>query len=181
MKTLLDQKVKCKKCGHEGARIEFKKDRDVCLGCQRKYENEYNKKNRDKVNARNRRYRENRLPDKIKDQREKHKTYMRETYRERSMLINAKKSAKKRGLDFNIDVSDVSIPDLCPLLGIKIVSGGAMNNRDTSPSLDRKIPGKGYIKGNVGVISYRANRIKNDATKEEIKKIAENIDGYVSS
>jgi len=52
---------------------------------------------------------------------------------------------------------------------------------DNTPSLDRIDSSKGYIKGNVKVISYLANRVKTNATPEIIKTIAGNIDKYVSS
>lgn len=45
--------------------------------------------------------------------------------------------------------------------------------RECSPSLDRVNIDKGYIKGNIAVISNRANRIKSDATIEEIKALYE--------
>ena len=48
-----------------------------------------------------------------------------------------------------------------------------MSKKYYSPSLDRIDPNRGYTKDNIIVMSYRANRIKNDATKEEIKKLAE--------
>jgi hypothetical protein len=49
-------------------------------------------------------------------------------------------------------------------------SGGYQS--DGSPSLDRIDPKKGYVKGNVAVISYKANRIKQDATPEELEAVA---------
>ena len=45
-------------------------------------------------------------------------------------------------------------------------------NSDFSPSFDRIYPKKGYTKGNVIVISNKANRIKTDATVKEIRKVA---------
>lgn len=42
---------------------------------------------------------------------------------------------------------------------------------DNSPTLDRIIPELGYVKNNIIVISFRANRIKCNATIDELKKI----------
>ncbi len=64
----------------------------------------------------------------------------------------------------------------CPILHIKLTHDG---NRDHSPSLDRIIPQKGYVKGNVQVISLRANRIKSDATLEELERIVENLRSHL--
>ena len=41
-----------------------------------------------------------------------------------------------------------------------------------SPSIDRIDSTKGYTKDNIQIISWRANRIKNDSTPEELMQIA---------
>jgi hypothetical protein len=88
-----------------------------------------------------------------------------------SMLSRAKYRAKQRGLDFNITKEDIVIPDICPLLGTPM----------KSPSLDRIDSTKGYIKGNVWVISNRANTLKNDASLQELELLVENLKCYSSS
>lgn len=95
-------------------------------------------------------------------------------YRNRNywMLTCAKHRAKVAGLPFNITREDVVIPEYCPALGIKL-EGGTRQDHDASPSLDRIIPDLGYVKGNVVVISHKANRIKTDATAEELRKLAD--------
>jgi hypothetical protein len=87
---------------------------------------------------------------------------------EQAMLSGAKARAKENGLQFNIDLNDVIVPEICPVLGLKISIDGP---KDTSPSLDRIVPERGYTKGNVRVISWRANWIKNNATPDEIEKL----------
>lgn len=71
-------------------------------------------------------------------------------------------------IEFNLKPLDIpNIPDFCPILGIEIKK----DNRvvaDNSPSLDRIDPKKGYIKGNIRIISNRANRIKSDANYKEL-------------
>jgi hypothetical protein len=86
------------------------------------------------------------------------------------MLHAAKHRAKARDIAFNLDFQDVVIPDTCPVLGIPLFRGkrGMANN---CPSLDRIRLTEGYIKGNVRVISFRANRLKSDATIDELKKV----------
>lgn len=83
----------------------------------------------------------------------------------------AKISAEKRGLQFNLDPSDIVYPDFCPVLGIRIEQNSIKGPIDSSPSLDRIFPERGYVKGNIRVISQRANRIKNDSTSEELEKV----------
>jgi len=78
--------------------------------------------------------------------------------------------ANKRGWPVTITEKDIQIPKVCPVLGIPIVMG-SRTVKDGSPTLDRVDTSKGYIKGNVEVISWRANRLKSDASLEEIKAI----------
>lgn len=89
-----------------------------------------------------------------------------------AMLSSAKRRAMLKNLPFEIVAQDIMIPDYCPILGIplQVNDGYASEN---SPSLDRIDVKKGYISGNVAVISSRANRLKNDATLEEVQAILE--------
>ena len=95
----------------------------------------------------------------------------------------AKARAEASNLDFNIDLSDIIIPEKCPILGIKLILNSS-RPIDESPALDRINNALGYIRGNVVVISSRANRIKSDATASELFAIArflEGRDGHQSS
>lgn len=87
------------------------------------------------------------------------------------MLWSAHERAKRNGLKFSITKSDVQMPERCPILGVKLTPG-TKKYKEWAPSLDRIDSAKGYIPGNVRVISYRANRIKNDSTPYEILLLA---------
>ena len=97
------------------------------------------------------------------------------------MFANAKGRAKREKLPFGLSIEDCVIPDICPLLGIKIKQmprGEKITGRqraDDSPSLDRIDPAKGYVKGNVWVVSWRANDLKKDATVEELELLTKNL------
>tara|TARA_R110002012_G_scaffold133280_2_gene286436 strand:- start:3760 stop:4227 length:468 start_codon:yes stop_codon:yes gene_type:complete len=92
----------------------------------------------------------------------------------RRMLYRSKSRAKKKGLDFNLEISDIQVPDVCPVLGITLnFKQGKKGYHPDSPSLDRIDPSKGYVKGNVQVMSARANLLKNDATVEELQQVIE--------
>ena len=91
---------------------------------------------------------------------------------EKLMLKSARKRAKNKGLDFDLEITDIIIPDNCPVLSIPLFKGKGSAS-DNSPALDRIVPSKGYIKGNVAVISTRANRIKSNATYSEIQMVAD--------
>jgi hypothetical protein len=91
----------------------------------------------------------------------------------RLLLRRARRRARELSLPYNLMESDITIPDNCPILGIELKVGCAENNlpTDNSISLDRVDNNLGYIKGNVIVISMRANRIKNNSNFEEIEKL----------
>ena len=101
------------------------------------------------------------------------RTHGRTDSREFDLWSAAKDRAMKEGLPFDIDLDDIVIPDVCPVLGIPIdVALGRGRRKPDSPSLDKFIPEKGYTKGNIAVISWRANWLKNNGTTEEWLKIA---------
>lgn len=90
---------------------------------------------------------------------------------DKRLLSRAKSRAKKRNLPFNLTAEDIVIPALCPVLGVKLDKSTDHTERDTSPSLDKIVPSLGYVKGNVRVISHRANMLKNNATVEEMELV----------
>ena len=85
--------------------------------------------------------------------------------------------AKKYNYPFNITVDDIIIPDKCPILEVPFVLG-SKGNYEYTPSLDRKINSLGYVKGNIQVISKKANSMKNSATPEELKAFCKNVLRY---
>ena len=86
---------------------------------------------------------------------------------EKRLFWSAKHRAKQKGLEFSIELSDIIIPEVCPILDIPLQQGGY--NSPNSPSLDRIDNTKGYTKSNIQVISHRANTLKSDASLEELK------------
>lgn len=90
---------------------------------------------------------------------------------ETRILWDARGRARRKGLLCDIEVQDVVIPPLCPVLGIPLIFKGGKQS-DNSPSLDRIVPSLGYVKGNVRVISWRANDVKGNATADELEAVA---------
>lgn len=93
------------------------------------------------------------------------------------MYTRVKARAKANGTPFTIELSDIVIPEVCPVLGIPIKpqNGKGQGFHPDSPSLDRIRPELGYVKGNVRVISARANLLKSDATSAEIALVLEDL------
>jgi hypothetical protein len=91
------------------------------------------------------------------------------------LLITARRVAKVKGWAFNITLSDVIVPTHCPVFGVAL-DPGAKSRADNLPSLDRLDSTKGYVRGNVWVISWRANRLKSDATLDELRALVRAIE-----
>jgi hypothetical protein len=113
--------------------------------------------------------------------REKHPERNRESQRrysernpKQAMLRSARNRAAKKGIPFDIEIGDITIPKNCPVLDIPLVRQDCRQG-DSSPSLDKEIPSLGYTKGNVRVISALANRIKQNATSDQIFKVAQYV------
>lgn len=88
------------------------------------------------------------------------------------MYHACKSRCKKKGIQFSITMDDLGpLPSHCPVLGIPMTHnlGGAMPD---SYSIDRIVPSRGYVPGNVRIISYRANTIKTNASPDELGKVA---------
>lgn len=95
---------------------------------------------------------------------------------EKRLLWAARKRAKERGLEINIEESDIIIPTHCPYLKIPlVVTRPRGSSRRDVISLDRIDTSKGYIKGNIEVISHLANTMKNDATPALLINFAQEI------
>lgn len=92
---------------------------------------------------------------------------------EKRLLAFARNRAKLKNIPFDLSIDDIKIPDVCPVLGIPLKKGGPGKRVDNSATLDRVIPNVGYVKGNVIVISFKANKIKSDATVVELQKVTE--------
>lgn len=95
---------------------------------------------------------------------------MREKFRQ--------KKANNFEHEWTVEFGELAFPAHCPVLGIEL-DYFAERTQENSPSFDRVDSSKGYVKGNVIVCSWRANRIKNDGTAEEHRKIYEFLSKYI--
>ena len=84
-----------------------------------------------------------------------------------------KQSATKRKIPFSLtlnDLNNLSFPVTCPILGLEL-KFNKNKAADDSYSIDRVDSSRGYEIDNIIVISQKANRIKNNATSDELAKI----------
>lgn len=145
----------CRQCKKEKKLIEFSKDRynndglnHSCRICQKNYFI-FNKET---------------ILFKLKNYRESNPV--------RVVLNKSKYRAKKLNKLFDLTEEYFNfLPIICPILEIPLTYHSSKKANPNSFSLDRIDNSKGYIKGNVRIISYRANALKLNSAKEEIQKI----------
>lgn len=91
------------------------------------------------------------------------------------ILRNVRKRAKKSGREFNLELSDIVVPDVCPIFGVPFVYGATIDDCDFAPSIDRIDSSKGYVKGNIQVMSRLANCMKWTSTPEQLITFARGV------
>jgi hypothetical protein len=130
---------------------------------KRLYDIEYRKKNKEKRSLQNKTLYESSRKIKFKANPQHYLWYV------------ARTRSRQNGADFLINVEDIIIPKICPILGLKLTKGdGYLPN---AMSLDRVDNNKGYVPGNVRVISRKANLLKSSLTLD----ILENIIKYIKN
>lgn len=87
-----------------------------------------------------------------------------------ALVKNLRSGAKKRGLEFNITEEDLVLPDTCPIFGTKL-NFGKDRTSYTKASVDRVDNTKGYVKGNVRIISWIANTRKGSMSIEHVENL----------
>lgn len=96
-----------------------------------------------------------------------------EAWLRRASIIRSRKGGSRAGLRAAIQAKMVS---RCPLLGVALIyetQGRAIP--DNYATIDRIDSSRPYGPDNVWVISSRANRMKNDATADELIRFSKNI------
>lgn len=160
---------KCPRCGRVLPASSFHKDKKTPSGlrcwckecCSWKFKKQF--LGTEAYKRRLRKYEENRKVQRALDPKKPWATHA---------VNNAKRRAEKQGIEFSITREDLLelLGEHCPLLGCRFAFAKGKTVPE-SPSIDRKDPSKGYTKENVWVISAKANRIKSDATTEEIEAV----------
>ena len=92
----------------------------------------------------------------------------------RQIYNRLKASAKRRNIEFDltiIELYNLTYPITCPILGIPLKFNRGQI-QDDSYTIDRVDSTKGYTIDNIQVISWRANRLKNNASLDELNKIS---------
>jgi hypothetical protein len=128
---------------------------------KRLYDIEYRKKNEEKISTKNRKWYESTRKAKFTEDPQHYLWYV------------ARTRSRQKSTEFTITKEDVIIPEICPILDIPLTKGdGYLPN---SMSLDRVDNTKGYIPGNVRVISRKANLMKSSLTLDVLEKLIKYI------
>lgn len=161
----------CNKCNIAKKLTEFNKDkthkdgfRSCCRSCDNKKSKEFRTNNPELA-------KESKLNCRAKDPI-------------KYMLINIKSRCKFNNIEFNITQNDLVYVEICPVLGIKLDYLTTAESRglakDNAASVDRIDNSKGYIPGNVRIISWRANKIKSDTKISEMKAIIKDYEAILN-
>lgn len=160
---------KCKKCGEDKLLTCFYKSSTTkdrlnfyCSDCCKAD----NKRNKD---IRSEKYQLAMLVPGARDLRNSKQRELLSKNLESYLLGVSKARAKKWNLEHNLEQTDIIIPDLCPILNVKLKRGTKY-----APSIDRIDNNKGYIKGNILVISRLANMMKSSADLATLSIFCEN-------
>ncbi len=94
---------------------------------------------------------------------------------EYNLWSQAKRRAAREGIEFSISREDVQIPAICPYLGFPLTRSWGKGPLPTNASIDKINPAKGYVSGNIEVISRMANTMKSNATQEQLETFARNV------
>ena len=155
------------KWGHDSERLV---KGGACRECKKIHATSFRNENREEYN----RYSRERM--KRLYTTEKRREYYRKNI-VAEMFSGAKQRAKNKNLSFTISLEDVIIPERCPVFDTEF----DFNSKLNVPTLDRVVNELGYIKGNVQVISAKANRLKNNSTIEELEKILNYMKNSITS
>lgn len=91
------------------------------------------------------------------------------------MFIASRTRARKINKEHTITVNDIVIPIKCPYLSIELTRITGQGNIPTNASLDRIDNAKGYIKGNIQIVSRIANVMKSSATEDQLLAFAKGV------
>ena len=101
----------------------------------------------------------------------------------RHMANALKCRCKKASIPYDLSaeymLSLVPLDGICPAIGIPIIFGGHLTRN--SPSVDRIVPSEGYVRGNIRIISFKANAMKQDCSDPaEMRRLADYIESTLN-
>lgn len=138
---------------------------NICVECQKKDKQQYRSKTREKARLKTAKWRKAN-PERARQT----EALWRINNPIKRLLQTARQRARAKHIPFDLVADDLQIPIFCPVLGMRLETGSGYQV-DSSPSIDQIQPGAGYTKTNTQIISWRANKLKNNATIDELDAI----------
>lgn len=136
----------------------------------KEYQKEYYRKNREKSLSASKKWQvqnKERFLDTVHRWQERNPEYI--------LWYVARQRAKRTNLEFAITKEDIVVPEVCPYIGCKLTTTKGQGRVWTNASIDRLDSTIGYVPGNIQVISDLANRMKQDATVEQLLNFAKGV------
>ena len=134
------------------------------------YNQDYYQKNKEKLKANQLKWNKQN-PEKVK----KIITEYALANQEKIILGVCKQRAKRFGLEFNLTETDIHIPERCPYLDIPLTNIRGQGRVHSNASIDRIDSAKGYYPDNIQIISDLANKMKQDASKDQLIAFAKGV------
>lgn len=91
------------------------------------------------------------------------------------LFNSCKANAKRKNIEFSIVLEDIVIPDRCIFLDVPLSNISGEGRVRYNASIDRVDSTKGYTKDNIQIISDLANRMKQNATPQELLSFSRNV------
>jgi hypothetical protein len=194
----------CKKCGNWNPLDSFVKNSvckdgraDTCRKCSNIYGKEWKCKHKDRISARRRElYEKNigwasreRIVQRMEERRKLYPLRVRCQMLRGGMILRSHSYRRNRPLEFDNDFFTVkhlmdrlSKNPNCECCGKSLDLSFKKDKKfnDNSASMDRVDSAKGYIKGNVAIICWRCNKVKQNSTAKELRVVADFIDRFYS-
>ncbi|MBC8234389.1 hypothetical protein H8E77_32980 [bacterium] len=190
-------KKKCSKCGVEKPLEEFVKHKQckygragICKVCSNKRSAEWKKVNSEGRSAQRRKRYAETNGERVKQRELRRKRLYPLRRRAQVLRSGMRERSKKLDLAFDSEILTVSyIMKLlttnphCECCGKKLDIGFKSNGipNNLSPSIDRKIPHKGYTENNISILCWRCNNLKRDATPEELQRIVDWMNSWMGA
>ena len=106
-------------------------------------------------------------------QKSRYKAHKRDSYfKLKSSRARSRSQYLKVPFDLDAGYLESIWTGFCPVTGVPLEKNTDRVN-ETAAELDRLVPEKGYVKGNVAFLSRKINRIKNNSNLIELEKLVE--------
>lgn len=152
----------------------------VCKACYRAYQQDWRKKNKPRLRERRKELYE--ASERVAIARRIRRQWLTDPAHMRAKVLRAGMRDRSKKLELPWDRDILTVPYLtawlhrqsaCECCGREFcLQPDGRSKSDSSPSIDRIRPERGYVLGNVALLCWRCNNLKRAATAEELEQVA---------